>query len=56
MIERQLQILRMLKKVIQQGRRDDTTGGVASQFRYGLCRTENEAWEKARLGAPGLGG
>ena len=60
----------MLKKFASKAAADESTGGVTfspahpellAQFcpdglRWGCFQGENEAWEKARLGAPGLGG
>jgi len=60
----------MLKKTGSKAAADESTGGVAFSparpelltqlypdgLRWGSERCENEAWEKVRLGAPGLGG
>ena len=40
----------------QQGRRECDDGGVPLRYVAGRHATENEAWERVRLGAPGLGG
>jgi len=60
----------MLKKAVSEAAADGSTGGVTfsparpellkqfypDRLRWGCFRSENDAWEKARLGAPGLGG
>jgi len=46
----------MLKKTVQLGRSRRKHRRRSPWLRWGCFRGENDAWEKARLGAPGLGG
>ncbi len=47
---------RMLKKLVQQGRREFGDRSVPLGYVAGRRATENDAWEKTRLGAPGRAG